>query len=69
MYFLSLVSTSSATALTPDGTRTLNYIGFVAPIIKAVQQLAHAVTNFAEHIVTRRVDTQLLCVERYLYYR
>ncbi len=35
----SLVSTSSPTALTPDGTLSLNYNGLFAPIVKSIQEL------------------------------
>ncbi len=35
----ALVATSSPTALTPDGTLTVNYDGLIAPLIEAVQQL------------------------------
>jgi hypothetical protein len=38
--FPNLVSTTSATALTPDGTLGLNYIGLIAPIVEAVQTLS-----------------------------
>ena len=45
--FPNLISTTSATALTPDGTLSLNYIGFIAPLVKSVQQLAQEITNLA----------------------
>src|SRR5581483_8886283 len=35
--FPNLVSTTSPTTLTPDGTLGVNYIGFIAPLVKAVQ--------------------------------
>jgi hypothetical protein len=35
--FPDLIST---TALTPDGTLGLNYIGFIAPIVSAIQALS-----------------------------
>ena len=54
------MSTSSPTALTPDGTLTLNYPGLIAPIVKAIQalhakiaELASTVASFAEHFTTR----------------
>ena len=34
--FPQLVSTTSATALTPDGTLTLNYEGLISPIVSAI---------------------------------
>jgi hypothetical protein len=37
--FLSL-SHTSATALTPGGTLGVNYIGLIAPIVRAVQEIA-----------------------------
>ena len=53
--FPQLVSTSSPTALTPDGTLTVNYPGLIAPIVKAIQalhakiaELASTVASFAE---------------------
>jgi hypothetical protein len=33
---INLVSTTSPTALTPDGTLGLNYIGFIAPVVRAI---------------------------------
>ncbi len=38
--FPNLVSTTSATALTPDGTLGLNYLGLIAPLVEAVQTLS-----------------------------
>jgi hypothetical protein len=38
--FPDLISTTSPTALTPDGTLGLNYIGFIAPIVRAIQALS-----------------------------
>ena len=43
--FPNLVSTTSATALTPDGTLGLNYIGLIAPIVEAVQTLSAGMTS------------------------
>jgi hypothetical protein len=37
--FPQLVSTTSATALTPGGTLTLNYEGLISPIVSAIQAL------------------------------
>jgi Chaperone of endosialidase/Domain of unknown function (DUF5011) len=67
--FPELVSTTSATALTPNGTLGLNYIGFIAPIISAlqalsseVQSLTAAVGGFAEKFTTKEADVGKLCV-------
>lgn len=35
-----LVSTTSPTALTPDGTLGINYIGLIAPIVGAIKEIA-----------------------------
>ena len=45
--FPELVSTTSATALTPGGTLGLNYIGLISPIIAAIQALEHEITALA----------------------
>ncbi|HVX90324.1 MAG TPA: tail fiber domain-containing protein [Candidatus Paceibacterota bacterium] len=37
--FPNLVATSSPTALTPDGTLTVDYNGLFAPIVKSIQEL------------------------------
>ncbi len=70
--FPNLVSTSSPTALTPDGTLGVNYIGLIAPTIKALQELAHQVADMAQSITTQaltaatgnfnQVKTKELCV-------
>ncbi|MEI7720323.1 MAG: tail fiber domain-containing protein, partial [bacterium] len=49
--FPQLVSTTSATTLTPDGTLTLNYVGLIAPIIGAIQGIAHIAGDFKENLV------------------
>jgi hypothetical protein len=68
--FPALVSTTSPTALTPGGTLGVNYIGFIAPIIKAVQALsskidalAAAVAGFADSFTSRQVTTDQLCIK------
>jgi hypothetical protein len=48
--FPNLVSTTSATALTPNGTLSLNYIDLVAPIVKAIQVLNQRLTNLANAV-------------------
>jgi hypothetical protein len=60
--FPTLVATTSATALTPDGTLGVNYIGFVAPIISALQELAAQVKHLADLVQTKKVQTDQLCV-------
>ena len=60
--FPSLVSTTSPTARTPNGTLSLNYIGLIAPIISAIQaldqqltDLANAVAGFAQSFTTKQL--------------
>ena len=62
--FPSLVSTTSPTTLTPDGTLGVNYIGFVAPIIKAIQALYAEVKNLEVAIAgfAASFTTKELCV-------
>ena len=71
--FPELVSPTSATALTPDGTLTLNYEGLIAPLVSAVQSLATEISGFAQSITTAVLNatdingtnitaTQQLCV-------
>jgi hypothetical protein len=48
--FPNLVSTTSATALTPDGTLSLNYIDLISPIISAIQALSSDVTSIENTI-------------------
>jgi len=50
--FPELVATSAPTALTPDGTLTFNYLGLIAPIVRAIQQLAAEVNGFAQSVTT-----------------
>jgi hypothetical protein len=61
-----LVSTTSPTALTPDGTLGLNYIGLISPIVKAVQaiyadvlSLEQTVSGYAQSFTTNK-----LCVNK-----
>ena len=61
--FPNLVSTTSPTALTPDGTLGLNYIDLISPIVAAIQQLdkeitslASTVAGFAQSITTAVLD-------------
>jgi hypothetical protein len=72
--FPNLVSTTSPTARTPDGTLGLNYIGLISPIVSAIQELdqqltslANAVAGFAQSFTTdvlnsQQDNTQKLCV-------
>jgi hypothetical protein len=60
--FPELVSTTSSTSLTPDGTLTLNYVGLISPIVAAIQALAHQVTSleatvagFADNFVSAHI--------------
>ena len=48
--FPNLVSTTSPTALTPDGTLSLNYIGLISPIVAAIQQLDKEITSLASTV-------------------
>jgi lysophospholipase L1-like esterase len=48
--FPNLVSTTSATALTPDGTLSLNYIGLISPIVSAIQEIDLQLTNLANTV-------------------
>ena len=48
--FPSLVLTSSPTALTPNGTLTLNYQGLIAPVVEAVQTLSTEVALLQDTI-------------------
>jgi len=45
--FPNLVSTTSPTSLTPDGTLGLNYIGLISPIVSAIQALDQEISNLA----------------------
>jgi len=68
--FPNLVSTTSATALTPGGTLGLNYIGLISPIVSAIQALSTEVQNviaevqgFAQSFVSNDITaSQELCV-------
>jgi hypothetical protein len=74
--FPNLVSTTSATALTPDGTLGLNYLGLIAPLVEAVQTLSQevqslttTVAGFANSFTTKqltfdRATGQQLCLSK-----
>ena len=60
--FPQLVATTTPTALTPDGTLTVNYPGLIAPMVKAIQalasqlsELANKVAGFAEQFTTKQL--------------
>jgi hypothetical protein len=60
--FPDLIATTSATALTPDGTLGLNYIGLISPIVAAIQALDHevnaltsTVSGFADNVVSAHI--------------
>ncbi len=48
--FPNLVSTTSPTALTPDGTLSLNYIDLISPIVAAIQELDQEITSLASTV-------------------
>ena len=48
--FPNLISTTSPTALTPDGTLGLNYTGLIAPIVRAIQALSAEITSIENTI-------------------
>jgi hypothetical protein len=57
--FPNLVATTSPTALTPDGTLSLNYIGLISPIVAAIQALSaelnsieNTIAGFAQSFTT-----------------
>ncbi|KRQ09151.1 hypothetical protein AOQ71_21210 [Bradyrhizobium manausense] len=67
--FPNLVSTTSPTALTPDGTLGLNYLGLISPIVKAIQALSSelsslqaTVAGFADSFTSKHISTQELCL-------
>jgi hypothetical protein len=69
--FPNLVSTTSATALTPDGTLGLNYLGLIAPLVEAVQTLSADLSSLAARVSSLETavagfassfHTQQLCV-------
>jgi Chaperone of endosialidase len=71
--FPNLVSTTSATALTPDGTLGLNYLGLIAPLVEAVQTLSADLSSLATRVSSletavagfaNRFTTKQLCVEK-----
>jgi len=57
--FPNLVSTTSPTALTPDGTLSLNYIGLISPIVSAIQQLDQQLTDLVKAYLQERLSVPL----------
>ena len=60
--FPNLVSTTSATALTPDGTLSLNYIDLISPVVSAIQALSadiasieNTIAGFANSFTTNQL--------------
>jgi hypothetical protein len=49
--FPQLVSTTSPTAFTPDGTLTLNYEGLIAPIVSALQEITSISGDFGNNLI------------------
>ncbi len=49
--FPQLVSTTSGTTLTPDGTLTLNYEGLISPIVSAIQEIANIGGQFEQNLI------------------
>ena len=62
--FPNLVSTTSATALTPGGTLGLNYIGLISPIVAAIQALDKEIASLASTVAgfAQSLTTQRLCI-------
>jgi Chaperone of endosialidase/Domain of unknown function (DUF5011) len=69
--FPNLVSTTSPTALTPDGTLSLNYIDLISPIVSAIQALSSefssietTITGFTNSFTTGDLTfTRDLCAQ------
>lgn len=62
--FPQLVSTTSPTALTPNGTLGLNYTGLIAPIVGAIKEIASELANLEQTVAgfATEFHTQELCV-------
>jgi hypothetical protein len=60
--FPQLVSTTSATALTPGGTLGLNYIGLIFPIVSAIQALSTEIASIESTMagLAQSITTQVL---------
>lgn len=57
-----LVEKAGPTELTPDGTYAFNYLGLIAPLVKAVQELDENLSVLSSVVHTNRVETSELCV-------
>ena len=64
--FPNLVSTTSATAFTPNGTLGLNYIGLISPIVSAIQALSTEMQNLISTVqgFAQSFTTNRLCVNK-----
>ena len=64
--FPQLVSTTSPTALTPNGTLGLNYIGLISPIISAIQALYADIQSIDQTLTSfaQKFTTNELCVNK-----
>jgi len=49
--FPELVSTTTPTALTPDGTLGLNYSGLISPIVGAIQGISNVTGDFETNLI------------------
>ncbi len=60
--FPSLVSTTNPTPLTPNGTLTINYVGLIAPLTKAVQEEQDELQtiNATAHRVAQDQEAQMI---------
>jgi hypothetical protein len=64
--FPNLVSTTSPTALTPDGTLSLNYIDLISPIVSAIQALSNEIASIENTLTgfAQSFTTHQLCVDK-----
>jgi hypothetical protein len=64
--FPNLVSTTSPTSLTPDGTLGLNYIGLISPIVKSIQALYADLQTLEQTVAgfAQKFTTNQLCVNK-----
>jgi hypothetical protein len=53
--FPNLITVTSPTPLTPDGTLSLNYNGFIAPLVATVQDLINRAGDLANQLVTKEI--------------
>jgi hypothetical protein len=57
-----LVGTTTPTALTPDHTYFFNYIGLIAPIVKAIQELSTKVSDTAHLVIEKLTVHDRFCI-------